>query len=134
MERELELDIVSFEQAKILKELGFPQRIYDYLYLDGELTSKEEYDEMDCGGPFSVELSESERLSAAPLEVVATWLRKKEGIFISIWRPTSNRYAAQIKDRVPKVWSRDKFRSYEDALSAGIDRAIEIIKESHERV
>ena len=30
---ELKLDFVSFEQAKALKEIGFPHRIYDYLYL-----------------------------------------------------------------------------------------------------
>ena len=78
----MELQIVRFDQAKKLKDLGFPQRIYDYLYLDGELTSKEEYDEMDCGGPFSVELSESECLSAPSLELVAKFFRQEKNLFI----------------------------------------------------
>lgn len=30
---ELKLDLVSFEKAKTLKEIGFSHRIYNYLYL-----------------------------------------------------------------------------------------------------
>ena len=147
---DLELDFVSFEQAKALEELGFPQKTYDYLYLDGELISREEYYEMDCGGPFSVELSESECLSAPPLEFVAKWLRKEKDIILLPtpmvkWSESEEKYYGPHYESCYTNWNspllgtlkeKDKygnfnpieFATYEEALSAGIDNAIETLK------
>ena len=135
----MELQIVRFDQAKKLKDLGFPQRIYDYLYLDGELTSKEEYDEMDCGGPFSVELSESECLSAPSLELVAKFFRQEKNLFIlpDIYDTHSDTFIVVIRKKFGGEFKESifldeydevTFPDYDLALSAGIDKAIEILK------
>lgn len=135
----MELQIVRFDQAKKLKDLGFPQRIYDYLYLDGELTSKEEYDEMDCGGPFSVELSESECLSAPSLELVAKFFRQEKNLFIlpDIYDTHSDTFIVVIRKKFGGKFKESifldeydevTFPDYDLALSAGIDKAIEILK------
>ena len=136
----MELRTVRFDQAKKLKALGFPQRIYDHLYLDGELTSKEDYDEMDCGGPFSVELSESECLSAPSLELVAKWLREEKNLFIfpDIYDTHSDTFTVEIRKKfggkfkeciLLDEYDDVTFPDYESALSAGIDKAIEILKQ-----
>lgn len=135
----MELQIVRFDQAKKLKDLGFPQRIYDYLYLDGELTSKEEYDEMDCGGPFSVELSESECLSAPSLELVAKFFRQEKNLFIfpDIYDTHSDTFIVVIRKKFGGKFKESifldeydevTFPDYDLALSAGIDKAIEILE------
>ena len=135
----MELQIVRFDQAKKLKDLGFPQRIYDYLYLDGELTSKEEYNEMDCGGPFSVELSESECLSAPSLELVAKFFRQEKNLFIfpDIYDTHSDTFIVVIRKKFGGKFKESifldeydevTFPDYDLALSAGIDKAIEILK------
>ena len=137
----MELRTVRFDQAKKLKDLGFPQRIYDYLYLDGELTSKEEYDEKDCGGPFSVELSESDCLSAPSLELVAKWLREEKNLFIipDIYDTHSDTFTVVIRKKFGGKFKESilldeyddvTFPDYESALSAGIDKAIEILKQT----
>ena len=135
----MELRTVRFDQAKKLKALGFPQRIYDYLYLDGELTSKEEYDEMDCGGPFSVELSDSDCLSAPSLELVAKWLREEKNLFIfpDIYDTHSDTFIVVIRKKFGGKFKESifldeydevTFPDYDLALSAGIDKAIEILE------
>ena len=135
----MELRTVRFDQAKKLKDLGFPQRIYDYLYLDGELTSKEEYDEMDCGGPFSVELSESECLSAPSLELVAKFFRQEKNLFIfpDIYDTHSDTFIVVIRKKFGGKFKESifldeydevTFPDYDLALSAGIDKAIEILE------
>lgn len=135
----MELQIVRFDQAKKLKDLGFPQRIYDYLYLDGELISKEEYDEMDCGGPFSVELSESECLSAPSLELVAKFFRQEKNLFIfpDIYDTHSDTFIVVIRKKFGGKFKESifldeydevTFPDYDLALSAGIDKAIEILE------
>lgn len=135
----MELQTVRFDQAKKLKDLGFPQRIYDYLYLDGELTSKEEYDEMDCGGPFSVELSESECLSAPSLELVAKFFRQEKNLFIfpDIYDTHSDTFIVVIRKKFGGKFKESifldeydevTFPDYDLALSAGIDKAIEILE------
>lgn len=140
---DLELDFVSFEQAKALEELGFPQETYDYLYLDGELISKEEYYEMDCGGPFSVELFESDCLSAPSLELVSKWLREEKNLFIipDIYDTHSDTFTVVIRKKFGGKFKESilldeyddvTFPSYELALSAGIDKAIEILKQAED--
>ena len=135
----MELRTVRFDQAKKLKALGFPQRIYDHLYLDGELTSKEDYDEMDCGGPFSVELSESECLSAPSLELIAKWLREEKNLFIipDIYDTHSDtfivvsrkKFGGKFKESIfLDEYDEVTFPDYDLALSAGIDKAIEILE------
>lgn len=128
----MELRTVRFDQAKKLKDLGFPQRIYDYLYLDGELTSKEEYDEMDCGGPFSVELSESECLSAPSLELVAKFFRQEKQLFIHIdydFHDNKKPYKCELCKFNGMTCHVGWFNNYDEALSSAIDKCIHIIKE-----
>lgn len=130
----MELQLVTFEQAKVLKELGFPQGECWYSYLeniDGEgfLMDKDSY-----------------TYSAPTLELVAKWLREKKEIWInSEYYPLGHGYCCLYQRYVKEPKSSKVLKSnyttikddprfgvyptYEEALSAGIDKAIEILKE-----
>lgn len=121
----MELQIVTFEQAKCLRELGFPQdtSIQD-VYGDGELR-KCFYPE-DCTWYRDI-------VTAPSLELAAKWLREEKLLYLSVqvnehcthwfWDIIKIRNEEEITDpSIKGYWS------YEEALSAGIDKAIEILK------
>lgn len=96
---------------------------------------------MDCGGPFSVELSESECLSAQSLELVAKFFRQEKNLFIfpDIYDTHSDTFTVVIRKKFGGKFKESifldeyddvTFPSYESALSAGIDKAIEILKQA----
>lgn len=128
----MELQLVNFEQAKALKELGFPQdlsfRECDYWY------NKHGHDNHHAeliGDDFSF----SDIVCLAPtLELVAKWLREEKSLFTEITLDLGGGYNVQYC-QLP--WtntlfdnSLGTFDSYEEALSAGIDKAIKILKEN----
>lgn len=132
----MKLEIVNFKQAKALKELGFPQLSADYSYSASD-------DEL-----LQVVDTEDYMILAPSLELVAKWLRdfKKRSITIS-WMPNVKKYSCICGDMnyIPKEHSysesykmynekftvmkngNSRFNSYEEALSAGIDKAIRIL-------
>ena len=113
----MELQLVSFEQAKALKELGFPQDIDTTKWYSGGrvLYSNKPLDYL----PVS--------FVAPTLELVAKWLREEKDICLSmnynsdykIWQCSSTATYNE-EDYVSQ--------SYEEALSTGIDKTIEILK------
>lgn len=129
----MELQLVSFEQAKALKELGFPQeyissnqKIYNR---KGELTTQN-----------TTFWSYGHEADAPSLELAAKWLREEKNFFMSIEfcaiaeeTPKYVNFLDYIKDK-KVLFSNyahndkdDYWDSYEEALSAGIDKAIEIL-------
>lgn len=140
----MELKTVTYTQAKQLKELGFIQDDYRYCYLDGILTSQEEYNEYDCGGPFSVELAEAETISAPELEIAKQQFINRD-ISIEAICSYSQKvgmcwifkiYKISTLDMLANNYYEDEkihkyFKTYDDALSAGIDKAIQIFSNNH---
>lgn len=124
----MKLQLVTFEQAKALKELGFPQGTTNKFYYK---SVDETFDYWDIQ-----QYSTEKDFYAAPvLELVTKWLREEKDI--DLWvRPL---YSWNAKEGEHKAgyhfegdWQNETITSYptyEEALSAGIDKAIEILKE-----
>lgn len=121
----MEQVIVTLEQAKSLKELGFPQRAISsigWYSTNGQLNNSS----------IDIPLDLLEGECAAPhLELVAKWLRDEKDIFINI-NHISSGYSSWIKtisDNANIGANLGYVDKYEVALSNGIDKAIEILKE-----
>ena len=82
----MELQLVSFEQAKALKDLGFPQ-LYEYT-LDNKGNRKLKLAEylvpyaFDEQGNATVDRWNTKTYSCIPLEFVAKWLRDEKNLWI----------------------------------------------------
>lgn len=144
----MELKFVNFEQANALKELGFPQdEEIKYVIKDNAWSEYEKYDigDLTCDRGFSVD----EVVSAPTLELVAKWLRDEHKMIIVVGpqyttTPEDNGFLYTKYFNNDYVWYIDKLEThvgicaradktygyYDDALSAGIDKAIEILKEN----
>lgn len=116
-------DSVSYEQAKRLKELGFDWKTHAWYNTHGELWTK-------CPQAYP----------APTLAQVQKWLREVKEIFVyahisvgprvkgkHYWIITSK--DGEVLDSIPFVKLFQLFDSYEQALSAGIDKALEILKQ-----
>lgn len=139
-----EKDFVSLETAKKLKAAGF-----DYpcsYYYTGENAPKGHIWRTQSGEPanFNVIVVESPiKCSASTLWQAAKWLREVKGIdiTISVYREIDETVSPRIikrsyeceitteddEDYIPYREDEKDFSSYEAALSAGIDAALELI-------
>lgn len=154
----MELNIVSFEQAKELKELGFPQNIYtSKVYLEKtiphDIIAKEcDLSDWQCIGGRLIPCSSDynkygvDTCICPTLELCAKWLREEKNIYITILPTYNNRrylksficeldYKNNVGAFVTHTLNKNKgsylyddFNSYEEALSTCIDKAIEILK------
>lgn len=118
----MQLNLVSFEQATALKNLGFPALSADWSYRnDGEL-----YNFVDDDG----------YVTAAPtLELAAKWFREEKEI---IFCPTIVMFYDEVQYSINEIYNgtgrcigvcgHKLYNTYEQALSAGVDKAIEILK------
>lgn len=119
----MELQLITFKQAKALKELGFPQGGLRNAYYgpDGECV------------PINVCSPIDWELDAPTLELAAKWLRENTGIFINVGLCVDFQYQVYLQTTLDKdhniISSASQHSSYEEALSAGINKAIEILKE-----
>lgn len=141
----MELELVTFEQAKVLKELGFPQNIYTpKVYLEKtiphDIIAKEcGLSDWQCVGGKLIPCSSDynkygvDTCSCPTLELVAKWLRKQKNIHIELTLPNPA-YCPWWHCVLRDIKTRDiiaKTISYEkdeQALSAGIDEAIKYLK------
>lgn len=123
----MELRLVTFEQAKALKELGFPQGTTNKFYYK---STDETFDYWDIQ-----QYSTEKDFCAAPvLELVAKWLREEKDIDLWVRRL----YSWTPKEGTRKVgyhfegdWQTEvitRYPTYEEALNAGVDTAIKILK------
>lgn len=122
----MELQLVSFTQAKTLKKLGMPINIQKFCYAgDGNLyyiVNKDFY-------------------PAPTLELAAKWFREKKNLFIIISNYNTSfmtpdkevGYMFMLNTTCPvkALYDSEKlYDTYEQALSAGIDKAIEILQKT----
>ena len=120
----MELQLVSCEQAKALKELGFPQDLFYGTFYFATLESVNPIP--FCGMPFT-----NTHIVCPTLELAAKWLREKKDLWIHICKPNSDltKWSSSVNRISSHLWRIClEFDSYEQALSAGIDKAIEILK------
>ena len=132
-----ELDLVSFTQAKDLKDLGFPQETdsWSYYDIDGKCTphlQKGGHKEYCCDAP--------------SLDLVVKWLREEKNIWVNVWADSEdnedNKFNTVFYEQVcygkdNKILSNKGtfvHLTYEEALSAGIDKALEILKKKYYEV
>lgn len=128
----MELQLVNFEQAKALKELGFPQLVNENIhcqYVNGLL----DYCEDACFLEFDDNV-----IYAPTLELVAKWLRDEKNINIMIdnfdgrmagFSEVSYMYIMSYIKPIKSLHNcYTMYDTWEQALSAGIDKAIEILK------
>lgn len=118
----MESQLVSFKQAKKLKELGFIQLFIDVgYYEDRKLYHTEDpYKEVNS------------LVAVAPsLDLVAKWLReeKRIPIYTEPYYPNNTlKWVCKAKYYMGKNnWSTSAFDTYEEALSAGIDKVLETL-------
>lgn len=143
----IELNIVSFKQAKELKDLGFPQEYDKYhsnVYVLEDYSHEDEVQRFYSDtvtvksgtlSNYPVGISETNRCYAPTLELASRWLRDSKDIWIEISRGhyessahcfiNSKSFSNYLYDDNSRI---KDFNSYENALSAGIDKSIEILK------
>lgn len=132
IENNMELQLVSFKQAKALKELGFSQETF-FVY---DLRSKNITTNINY---FAIYGEKDHCVFAPTLELVAKWLREEKDIDIIILprkrRSNSGKYIDKVYDMnfIVEVLNGyilrgDSKPTYEQALSSGINKAIEILK------
>lgn len=119
-------DYVGFEQATALKKLGFDWKCYTFYHQDNW-----------CGLSHSG-MCENHNMfkmcfSAPTLAQAQKWLReeKKITILIDILSNKKKQFYWKLYDNNLHFngASNANYNSYEQALSAGIDKAIELLKE-----
>ncbi|MDE6285265.1 MAG: hypothetical protein K2M17_05920 [Bacilli bacterium] len=133
---------VSYEQAVILKELGFGGNgLKDYIYQgyykfpNGNVSPiKHDND----GILVQYRKKDAERIPAPRLDQAAAWLREERGIDIVI----SPRFNSKTGERIGYFWRWSQradvidekiYKTYEKALSAAITKIFEPFKEYYEK-
>lgn len=128
----MELEIVNFEQAKALKELGFPQEVHPWNLYD--IHTGILHKDYDDSSPLY--LTENDTCMAPSLELVAKWLRKEKDFHICPRYVVLNGekfYYSEVNEEelsymeCPGYWYPIRYNTFEEALSAGINKAIEIL-------
>lgn len=120
----MELQLVSFEQAKALKELGFPNVDDTRYYYDIE---------GNCIPYLDYAFHRMFHCQAYCLDIVAKWLREEKHIDVLIGRYMDSKtylygIIASTKQYGEIEDNNIEYPTYEEALSAGIDEAIEILR------
>lgn len=118
----LKLPLVTFEQAKALKELGFPQRAVSSI---GWYSTNGQLNNSSINAP--LDLLEGE-CYASTLEFVVKWLREEKEIYIDVLHQYLNNDYSLWFGYDKNDEETTGFNTYEEALSEGIDKAIEILK------
>lgn len=145
----MELQSVNFKQAIALKELGFPQDTHtSKVYLENTIpydviAKKCKLHKSQCSEGSLVKngycyTKYNINIYLCPtLELVVKWLREEKQIYLYVKRLFATSiiknkncycfyYSTKIYDEILYV---HEFDSYEQALSAGIDKAIKILKQ-----
>lgn len=125
-------DYVSFEQAQVLKDLGFDWEVMKgYAHFPGEKVKTFNAQEENVNAIYS------KWCFAAPtLAQAQKWLREVKGIALNVIAHDGGYYQwdgiylpSAPKNVSTILYDKARFSSYEQALSAGIDKAILILKQ-----
>lgn len=124
-------DFVSYDLAVQLKAAGFDWKCADYIkVIPG--TEREEWDEEDCQW---CTIQEIERYPKATLWQAQKWLRDVHHISVRVNYLTDDRrwFADWLNLDTEEYDDTDvTFATYEEALSAGITAALELIEKKGE--
>jgi hypothetical protein len=110
MEKNLEKEFCSYEQALALKELGFDEKCLANYLFNKELEISFYRHGMDIPAPLK--------------QQVFRWFREMYGAHIHPRRILPNVYIAEYG-----LWTSEAFKTYEEAENACIDKLIEIAKQ-----
>lgn len=134
-------DFVTFEQAKALKELGFDWKCNHYYFMDwGELIS---YNPADIFDQLYVDFNnssywnngESYTFSAPTLAQAQKWLREVKNIIVlatcSIDYEQGHEWYWFVDKDIHIGFPEQFYDTYEQALSAGVDKALDFLKEDN---
>ena len=126
-------DFITFEQAKLLKELGFDwecDHIYSFTYHNHNKPIFQQYETTDH--------YEVEKYWYAPtLAQAQKWLREVKGVKVYV-KPlfSSEEYEYCISFKFKGYGGDEDYgvkKTWESALSAGIDEAIKLVKKEEQR-
>ena len=116
-------DYVTFEQAKALRELGFNWKCFGFYFYDNELV---------FGGPRDYNLMHG-YISAPALSQTQKWFREVKKIEVNAnYDNVKEKWYWFINDMQEcNMTTIDdyNFDTYEQALSEGIDKALELLKQ-----
>lgn len=125
MEKEFEdLMSVTYEQARILKKIGYPQRFLSSMAWYDENGKK--YDS-SINVPMGGDNKDNECV-APSLELVAKWLRNHMGVMVMACeqRYTYGAYYCKYSEFGwgDRTYIKDRYNTYEEALTKGIDEVL----------
>lgn len=139
-------NFVTYEQALVLKELGFNENCSHY-YENDELVASHELfyaDEYYFREEYIISVDtlsmnfndnsydNANRLSAPTLEQAQNWLKDNKNIYpfyVFILKHSWNYVVYDVEMAEPIKCSTISYNSWEEALSAAIDKCLEILKE-----
>ena len=123
-------DFVTYEQAKTLKDLGFDWECNHWYHIDEKiLNTSHDYANHNVLSP--------KALSAPTLNQAQKWLREVKGIKVYI-KPlfSSEEYEYCISFKFRGYGGDEEYgvkKTWESALSAGINEAIKLLKKEEQR-
>lgn len=120
-------DYVSFEQAKALKELGFDWECETFW--DDEGSPREnQWVIKRTRDYFFTDYYEDCTIKRPTLAQAQKWLREVKGIDVLIDKPLDGGYFYTLETADTIDTLSEKTATYEQALSDGIDKALELLK------
>lgn len=118
-------DFITYEQAVKLKELGFDWGCDHYYHLYDEQSTLSALPKFENFNKFD------KNWSAPTLAQAQKWLREVKETEVIVIRIDEDIYSYMIYGELVNVSSKTHFNFYEQALSAGIDRALELLKQEN---
>lgn len=136
-------DYCSFEQAVKLVKLGFKEEVFFHFNSETKEIEPIEGASYSEGGPFDTydvleDVTKYGLIPTPSLSQAQKWLREVKKIYIEIRHYRDKRvtkFEMAVGRPSSKGWgfnswvSQFRFDTYEQALSAGIDKALELLKE-----
>lgn len=120
-------DYCSYELSIRLKEKGFDWKCFHYWRTNGFNPIF-----MQSETPISIDNRKGYQYPSPTISQAQKWLRDEKQILVLIF-PWSNNYQVKIFVMYSDIWQQHSisdnvvFNNYEQALSAGIERALELI-------
>lgn len=113
----MEEQIVSFETAKLAKQMGFNEWCYYYYDFNGKIDSN------------NSSITTNAKYCSAPTQsLLEKWLREKHNLFISVWfNDLTGKWWVDIYELpTMKIFydSEIEFKTYEEALERGLQEAL----------
>jgi hypothetical protein len=122
-------EFVPYNQALALKELGFDEPCFGYYIETGECIPAS-YSREGTVYPSNSDLLPG-WVSAPTYSAAFRWFREKHGNFYDILQFDGGLWGYSIYGQVgfEAIFEHNKFKTYEEAESACLDKLIEIVKE-----